>query len=213
MEGFPLLHRQPAGAFLIFRRDAQRVAARRPEPTVYVEPLRRRSSCRSRWPGSLSRAAVIEFRHRSRGFRAGRDCRRNSATPLGPGPQARRTLATFLLWKVARPQAEHPPKKPNRGFAAAAASSFCGDAKGTKKSPGVSFVRKVLRLRLALSLTYPTPSVPSGHLPLSGGNVERSETKGVGIIRNPPFPKRLFGDFLSAQKVTRPQAKLPQSAA
>ena len=26
-------------------------------------------------------------------------------------------------------------------------------------------------------------------------------------------PKRLFGDFLSAQKVTRPQAKLPQSAA
>ena len=56
---------------------------------MYVEPLRRRSSCRSRWPGSLSRAAVIEFRHRSRGFRAGRDCRRNSATPLGPGPQAR----------------------------------------------------------------------------------------------------------------------------
>ena len=114
MEGVPLLHRQPAGAFLIFRRDAQRVAARRPEPTVYVEPLRRRSSCRSRWPGSLSRAAVIEFRHRSRGFRAGRDCRRNSATPLGPGPQARRTLATFLLWKVARPQAEHPPKTKQR---------------------------------------------------------------------------------------------------
>ena len=128
-----LLHRQPAGAFLIFRRDAQRVAARRPEPTVYVEPLRRRSSCRSRWPGSLSRAAVIEFRHRSRGFRAGRDCRRNSATPLGPGPQARRTLATFLLWKVARPQAEYPLKQ-NRGFAAAAASFFLSDQKETKES-------------------------------------------------------------------------------
>ena len=42
-----------------------------------------------------------------------------------------------------------------------------------------------------------------GRFPLSGGNVERSETKGVGTIRNPPFPKRLFGDFLSAQKVTR----------
>ena len=27
---------------------------------------------------------------------------------LGPGPQARRTLATFLLWKVARPRAKHP---------------------------------------------------------------------------------------------------------
>ena len=46
-----------------------------------------------------------------------------------------------------------------------------------------------------------------GRFPLSGGNVERSETKGVGTIRNPPFPKRFFGDFLSAQKVTRPQAK------
>ena len=48
-----------------------------------------------------------------------------------------------------------------------------------------------------------------GRFPLSGGNVERSETKGGGTIRNPPFPKRLFGDFLSAQKVTRPQAKYP----
>ena len=51
-----------------------------------------------------------------------------------------------------------------------------------------------------------------GRFPLSGGNVERSETKGVGPIRNPPFPKRLFGDFLSAQKVTRPQAKHPLNA-
>mgnify|MGYP005801271215 CR=1 FL=1 len=65
------------------------MAARRPEPTVYVAPLRRRSSCRSRWLGSLSRAAAITIRHRSRRFRAGRDCRRNSATLLGPGPQAR----------------------------------------------------------------------------------------------------------------------------
>ena len=39
-----------------------------------------------------------------------------SAPLLGPGPQARRTLATFLLWKVARPQAEYPLKR-NRGFA------------------------------------------------------------------------------------------------
>ena len=27
--------------------------------------------------------------------------------PLGPGPQARGTLATFLPWKVARPRAKH----------------------------------------------------------------------------------------------------------
>ena len=34
--------------------------------------------------------------------------------PLGPGPQARGTLATFLPWKVARPQAKypHPPSRP-----------------------------------------------------------------------------------------------------
>ena len=44
---------------------------------------------RSRWSSSLRRTAVIKFRHPSRGFRAGRNCRRNSATPLGPGPQAR----------------------------------------------------------------------------------------------------------------------------
>ena len=63
--------------------------ARRLPPGVYVRQLRRRSSCRSRWLGSLSRAAAITIRHRSRRFRAGRDCRRNSATLLGPGPQAR----------------------------------------------------------------------------------------------------------------------------
>ena len=59
---------------------------------------------------------MSKHRHPSRGHRAGRDCQRNSATLLGPGPQARRTLATFLLWKVARPQAEYPLKR-NRGFA------------------------------------------------------------------------------------------------
>ena len=33
----------------------------------------------------------------------------------GPGPQTRRTLATFLRGKVARPQAEHPrPRPPQR---------------------------------------------------------------------------------------------------
>ena len=57
---------------------------------------------------------MSKHRHPSRGHRAGRDCQRNSATLLGPGPQARRTLATFLLWKVARPQAEHPPKTKQR---------------------------------------------------------------------------------------------------
>ena len=75
---------------------------------------------------------MIIFRHRSRGLRAGRDCQRNSATLLGPGPQARRTLATFLLWKVARPQAEYPLKQ-NRDFAAAAASDFLCGQKVTKE--------------------------------------------------------------------------------
>ena len=65
------------------------MAARRPEPTVYVAPLRRRSSCRSRRSGLLRRTAVSKHRHPSRGHRAGRDCQRNSATLLGPGPQAR----------------------------------------------------------------------------------------------------------------------------
>ena len=44
-------------------------------------------------------------------------------------------MATFLLWKVARPQAEHPLKQ-NRGFAPAAASFFLSDQKETKESPG-----------------------------------------------------------------------------
>ena len=63
-------------------------------------------------------------------------------------------MATFLLWKVARPQAEYPLKQ-SRGFAAAAASFFLSDQKETKESPGGSFVRKALRLCLALSLTIP----------------------------------------------------------
>ena len=121
------------------------MAARCSLPTVYAAPLRRRSSCRSRRSGLLRRTAVSKHRHRSRGFRAGRKCQRNSATLLGPGPQARRTLATFLLWKVARPQAEYPLKQ-NRGFAAAAASFFLSDQKETKESPGVGIFRKDLRL-------------------------------------------------------------------
>ena len=74
--------------------------------------------------------------------------------------------ATFLLWKVARPQAEYPLKQ-NRDFAAAAASFFLSDQKETKESPGVSFVGKALRLRLALSLTIPPDprftGEPEGH--------------------------------------------------
>ena len=65
------------------------MAARRPPPTVYAAPLRRRLSCRSRRSGPLRRTAVSKHRHPSRGHRAGRDCQRNSATLLGPGPQAR----------------------------------------------------------------------------------------------------------------------------
>ena len=50
-------------------------------------------------------------------------------------------------------------------FAAAAASFFLSDQKETKESPGVSFVRKALRLCLALSLTIPPD-------PLFYGSVE-----------------------------------------
>ena len=52
-----------------------------------------------------------------------------------------------------------------------------------------------------------------GRLPLSGGDVERSETEGVGTggmeaggSAEPPIapaPWRFFGDFLGVQKVTR----------
>ena len=108
---------------------------RRPVPTVYVAPLRRIVPCRSRRSGLLRRTAVSKHRHRSRGFRAGRKCQRNSATLLGPGPQARRTLATFLLWKVARPQAEHPLKN-ETDVSPCGASFFLSDQKETKESPG-----------------------------------------------------------------------------
>ena len=52
---------------------------------------------------------------------------------------------TFLLWKVARPQAEYPLKQ-NRDFAAAAASFFLSDQKETKESPGDVAFGKDLRL-------------------------------------------------------------------
>ena len=97
---------------------------------------------------------MITVRHPSRGFRAGRKCQRNSATPLGPGPQARRTLATFLLWKVARPQAEHPPKTKQR-FRRCGGEFLSERSERNQRIAGVSFVRKALRLRLALSLTIP----------------------------------------------------------
>ena len=54
-------------------------------------------------------------------------------------------MATFLLWKVARPQAEYRLKQ-NRGFAAAAASFFLSDQKETKESPGDVAFGKDLRL-------------------------------------------------------------------
>ena len=81
-----------------------------------------------------------------------------SAPLLGPGPQARGTLATFLPWKVARPQAEYPLKQ-NRGFAAAAASFFLSDQKETKESPGVGVFRKDLRLT-PWSFRNPTHRTP-----------------------------------------------------
>ena len=57
-------------------------------------------------------------------------------------------------------------------------------------------------------------------LPSPGGTSNRgrgpliSRFKGMGYLgeggnRNPPSPRQLFGDFLSAQKVTRPEAKYP----
>ena len=67
-------------------------------------------------------------------------------------------MATFLLWKVARPQAEYPLKQ-NRDFAAAAASFFLSDQKETKESPGVVILRKDLRLT-PWSFRNPTPGPP-----------------------------------------------------
>ena len=65
---------------------------------------------------------------------------------------------TFLLWKVARPQAEYPLKQ-NRDFAAAAASFFLSDQKETKESPGVGIFRKDLRLT-PWSFRNPNPGPP-----------------------------------------------------
>ena len=47
------------------------------------------------------------------------------------GTQAHLILRKYRPWKAARPQAEQPLKR-NRGFAAAAASFFCSDAKETQ---------------------------------------------------------------------------------
>ena len=87
----------------------------------------------------------------------------------GSGPAGPENFGYFPSLESSPPAGGISPKKRNRGFAAAAASFFLSDQKETKESPGVSFVRKAQRLRLALSLTYPTPSVPAGHLPLTGG--------------------------------------------
>ena len=65
------------------------MCADRALPTVYDAPPRRIVPCRSWRSGLLRRTAVSKHRHPSRGHRAGRDCQRNSATLLGPGPQAR----------------------------------------------------------------------------------------------------------------------------
>ena len=101
---------------------------------------------------------MITVRHPSKGPRAGRNCQRNSVTPLGPGPQARRTLATFLLWKVARPQAEHPLKN-ETDVSPCGASFFLSDQKETKESPGVGIFKKDLRLT-PWSFRNPTPRTP-----------------------------------------------------
>ena len=74
---------------------------------------------------------------------------------LGSGPAGPENFGYFPSLESSPPAGGISPKKRNRGFAAAAASFFLSDQKETKESPGVSFVRKALRLRLALSLTIP----------------------------------------------------------
>ena len=54
--------------------------------------------------------------------------------------------ATFLLWKVARPQAEHPLKNETE-ISPCGASFFLSDQKETKESPGDVALGKGLRLR------------------------------------------------------------------
>ena len=73
----------------------------------------------------------------------------------GSGPAGPENFGYFPSLESSPPAGGISPKKRNRGFAAAAASFFLSDQKETKESPGVSFVRKALRLRLALSLTIP----------------------------------------------------------
>ena len=73
----------------------------------------------------------------------------------GSGPAGPENFGYFPSLESSPPAGGISPKKRNRGFAAAAASFFLSDQKETKESPGASFVRKALRLRLALSLTIP----------------------------------------------------------
>ena len=72
----------------------------------------------------------------------------------GSGPAGPENFGYFPSLESSPPAGGISPKR-NRGFAAAAASFFLSDQKETKESPGVSFVRKAQRLRLALSLTIP----------------------------------------------------------
>ena len=172
---------------------------------------------------------MSKHRHPSRGHRAGRDCQRNSATLLGPGPQARRTLATFLLWKVARPQAEYPLKQ-NRGFAAAAASFFLSDQKETKESPGDVAFGKDLRLApwSFRSHVPPDPHFTEEHFCGAGSCVRRGnlmnsvgtlslplssiDTKGASKRENAPeFPNIHRGGERRAHTV-RPYSSPPRQA-
>ena len=85
----------------------------------------------------------------------------------GSGPAGPENFGYFPSLESSPPAGGISPKKRNRGFAAAAASFFLSDQKETKESPGVSFVRKALRLCLALSLTIPPDprftGEPEGH--------------------------------------------------
>ena len=125
---------------------------------MYVRKPRRRFSCRSRWSDSLRRTAVIKHRHPSRGHPRRPRPPRPQKRALGSGPAGPGNFGYFPSLESSPPAGGISPKR-NRGFAAAAASFFLSDQKETKESPGVSFVRKAQRLRLALSLTIP-PRTP-----------------------------------------------------
>ena len=61
------------------------------------------------------------------------------------------------------------------------ASFFLSDQKETKESPGASFVRKALRLRLALSLTIPPDPRFTGEPEGGAGNSGRRGTLMKGV--------------------------------